>query len=561
MHYRLLIFISGFLLLSCHSTVQKKSVSIDAKNLINKTSPLSEKEILSWPIKDIVLDTIPGISLERAYSELLLPQKGDTIVIALIDMPVDINHPDLNPNIWRNADEIPNNSIDDDANGYIDDIQGWNFMGNPDGRNYVFMNYEYTRILKKYDYHPDRSNNTTQINFENPREHQIFQKAVAQFNERKEFATYRIKKTDSLNKKYWKQKQFILEQVQKDTFSMEDLNNLEKKYADSPEVLSTITAFKKNVSLGINDQWLKNALNQAEKRLEVMLGLDFDDRLVTGDDVTNPKDIHYGNSMVNHNLNVLDHGTRMAGVLVSSFESKKLEALMNHIKIMPLCVSGLGDENDKDMALAIRYAVDNGARVINISSGKYFSLNEDWVEDAIKYANENDVLVVASSGNRGVDLDDFENMKYPNDIDVNGNEFANNFIRVGSSGYVLDSTFVHPATNYGKTEVDIFAPGEKIRTTTAKKEAYTFSYGTSASAAMVSKVAAVVLIYYPSLTASELKEAILKSGIQYEVLIPKKEEEDNKEKTPFSALSKTGAVVNAYNAILLAEEKLNENKN
>ncbi|MEM8762538.1 MAG: S8 family serine peptidase [Bacteroidota bacterium] len=559
MNFRFLILIPALSVLCCQSPKKKESISIIPNQSVHKTNPFSEEEVLSWPVKDIVQDTVPGISLERAYSELLQHLNGETIVIALIDMPVDINHPKLNQNIWRNADEIPNNSIDDDANGYVDDIQGWNFMGNPDGRNYVFMNYEYTRILKKYDYNPDRSNDTTQINFENPREYQIFQKAVAQFNERKEFATYRIKKTDSLNEKYWKQKQFILEQIHKDTFSMEDLNNLEKKYADSPEVLSNITAFKKNVSLGINDQWLKNALVQAEKRLEVMLGLDFNDRLVTGDDVTNPKDIQYGNPIVNHNLNVLDHGTRMAGVLVSSFESKKLENLMNHIKIMPLCVSGLGDENDKDIALAIRYAVDNGARVINISSGKYFTLNEDWVKDAIKYANENDVLVVASSGNRGVNLDDFENMKYPNDIDDDGNEFANNFVRVGSSGYVLDSTFVHPATNYGKTEVDIFAPGEKIRTTTAKKVGYTFSYGTSASAAMVSKVAAIVLSYYPSLTASELKEVILKSGIQYEVSIPKKGDNDGKEeKTPFSTLSKTGAVVNAYNAILLAEETLEE---
>ncbi len=297
-----------------------------------------------------------------------------------------------------------------------------------------------------------------------------------------------------------------------DSFSKSNLDSLKKGYQKNNKLLDLIQTFEDFINNNIDDDWvIRNNLTSSE-RLNKLLNFDYDERSIIGDS-QGLNDSGYGNKIINHNLDLLHHGTLMAGILTSNFDEGSLTNLTNNIKIMPLCVSALGDERDKDIAMAIRYAVDNGAKVINISSGKYFSLNEDWVHEAILYAEAKDVLIVASSGNRGLNIDLKDVYKYPSDIDSTGTEISNNFIRVGSSNYTLDSTIVHPATNYGKKEVDIFAPGEEIFTTSTQVEKYGYTSGTSGATAIVSKISALVFSYYPNLSAGQLKDILLMSGV------------------------------------------------
>lgn len=214
---------------------------------------------------------------------------------------------------------------------------------------------------------------------------------------------------------------------------------------------------------------------------------------------------------------------------------------------MPLSISAFGDEHDKDISLAIRYAVDNGAKVINMSFGKEFSLYKEWVFDAIKYADKNNVLIVSSAGNDGRNLNTSE--VYPNDSDINQNEVADNFLLVGASNYNINSKMVPRFSNYGSNNVDVFAPGRKTYSTSAKKEKYeTVAGGTSTSSAITSGVAALLRSHYPNLTASQIKHILMDSGVKYTFPVKIRDT-----LLPFNKLSKSGKIINAYNALIMAD--------
>jgi len=231
---------------------------------------------------------------------------------------------------------------------------------------------------------------------------------------------------------------------------------------------------------------------------------------------------------------------------------------------MPLCISSYGDENDKDISLAIKYAVKNGASVINISSGKKFSLREKWVIDALEYANSNNVLVTTSAGNDYTNLDNPKNYNYPNDTDENGVEIVDNLIKVGASTRFLSDSIFNYASNYGKKEVDVFAPGHDIFTSSSqnKNQKYKFVSGTSFARPVVSGIAALIFSYYPSITASEVKRIIMDSGVEYTFPVKTPTKEDKNRTTPFNELSKSGKIVNAYNALIMADSisKISNNR-
>ncbi len=520
-----------------------------------KAQNLSKDEIKNWLIKDIYNDTIPGISLLRAESELLKNKKGDTVIVALIDMPLDVNHQELQKHIWSNKGEIANNSIDDDGNGFIDDINGWNFLGNSNGENVVFMNYEYTRILRAHEKLANKNESNLTISSQ-------YDRAKIAYEERMAYAKEDLENARMAYSFYFGTKKSLLPYISKKNISITKLDSLLEANPENENLVNSIETYKMFIDEEVDDAYINEITLMAEKRLNVLLNLEYVERKITGDDSNEIDDKSYGNNMVAHNLELMNHATLMAGILVSTYGEKELERVMNNIKIMPLCISGFGDEHDKDISLAIRYAVDNGADIVNISSGKSFSLHENWVHDAIKYAGSKNVLIVTSSGNSGHDLDSDNVFNYPNDQDtLNNSEISNNFIRVGSSNYKLDSTFVHSATNYGKTEVDIFAPGEEIYTSSAKKEKYIFTSGTSASAVVVSKTAAIVKSYFPQLTVSQLKDILLQTGIEYNIPVSMKDSSGERISIPFNELSKSGKVVNIYNALQLAEVLVENNRN
>ncbi len=226
---------------------------------------------------------------------------------------------------------------------------------------------------------------------------------------------------------------------------------------------------------------------------------------------------------------------------------------------MPLRVSAYGSEHDKDIALAIRYAVDHGARVINMSFGKRFSMYKDWVDDAIKYAENKDVLIVKSAGNDQFNTDILENTKYPNDYN-NGLEFSNNYITVGGTSYGLNEKLLYNRSNYGKETVDIFAPGYGLIGLRPNNNVSTNLKGTSFSTSIVSGITALIRSYYPSLTAAEVKQILMDSSVKYDILVDVPTKENPDQQLPFSELSKSGGIVNAYNAILMAEAYVKKKK-
>jgi subtilisin family serine protease len=309
-------------------------------------------------------------------------------------------------------------------------------------------------------------------------------------------------------------------------------------------------------SYGITESQIFEEKIKSEERINKLLNLDYNERKEIGDDETDLNDVNYGNNIVNSNVKRMNHGTGMAGV-IAAVRSNSIgsKGISDKIKIMPIIISAFGDEHDKDMALAIRYAADNGAKVINISSGKYFSLRKEWVESAISYAEAKNVLIVNSAGNDNLELTLKGDLTYPNDSKLDGSAISNNFIKVGASSYDL-SKLKGSSSNYGYAEVDMFAPGVDIYTLDSTTGGYKTISGTSSAAALTSGIAALIWSYYPSLNASEVKYILINSGIRYENIVSIETKDKKIISEKFQNLSKNGKILNAYFALKLAE-KLN----
>mgnify|MGYP001803461113 CR=1 FL=1 len=270
------------------------------------------------------------------------------------------------------------------------------------------------------------------------------------------------------------------------------------------------------------------------------INVDFNERTILNEDSNDILDTDYGNNNVSGNIHRYSHATKVAGIIKEDF-----------IKLMPLAIASQGDTHDKDIALAIRYAVDNGANIINMSFGKFYSLHKEWVFEALKYAENRNVLIVSSAGNKSYNLNEINNY-YPNDNINNGEEIADNFLLVGVSSAFPNENLFASYSNYGDIDVDTFAPGEEVYTLLPKNK-YEYDGGTSLAAAITSKVAALILSYYPNLTASQVKHIIMDSGVEYTFPVKTATREDKNKMTPFNELSKSGKIVNAYNALIMAD--------
>lgn len=527
---------------------------------------LTPLEMQTWYEKDYALDTIPGISLNKWYNENKKKPKSKNIIVAVIDTQIDINHEDLQGQLWTNNKEIPNNGIDDDKNGYIDDINGWSFTGTKSGGYVVWNRYEYVRIVQEWG--PLFKNKTeSQIEPENLYKYNEYNRALKKLAEKDKYSKNWLKSLNHSVAIYPLVKDTLKYFFPKEDYTYKQLDSMYNKYKindktykqrrdDNDKDLSSLILYM-IANLEGDEKTLediKDKRTQLDSVVNKNLNIDYNERLLIGD---NPNILEkgYGNNNVSNNKAghrpIQDHCTKMAGVIGANRENNiGIKGMVQNVKIMPLNISPSGDEHDKDITMAIRYAVDNGAKIINMSFSKQFSLHKKWVKDALKYAEVHNVLLVRSAGNESNDLDKI--IYYPTDTNLDDSkEFCSNFIIVGSVTRKLDSTFVSDFSNYGKQNVDLFAPGDDIYTT-ASENSYKFDSGTSMSVPMVSGAAALIWSYYPNFTAVQVKEIILDSGTAYnlEVKVPGTE---NK-KVPFSELSKSGKVLNVYNAMLLAEK-------
>ncbi|CAM1341203.1 S8 family serine peptidase [Tenacibaculum amylolyticum] len=538
----ILLLLSILCIFSCKTTKNYTSITLSSKaSLVTKKTQLKSKK--NWHLKDIETDTLPGISLNRSYATILKNKRGKDIIIAVIDTEVDIHHKDLQNTIWVNESEIPNNGIDDDKNGYIDDVYGWNFLGNKKGENNRFINFEYTRILKQTS--KDFKNLTPKdAVLKNEKKLQLHNRAKEAYDKRMQIDSAGKANYDKLYTLYFEAKNKIYPYLKERVFNQKSVDSLKKL---KPEGINDFHFFIWSDCLknNINDALVTKYRDNANERINKMLNLAYNDRSIQGDNENDISDTDYGNNNVSGNIDFLEHGTKMAGIIANITKNTT-------IKIMPIAISAYGDENDKDIALAIRYAVDNNAKVINMSFGKEFSTHKKWVDDAIKYAEKNNVLIVSSAGNFGNNLN-IESHYYPNDRGEKDSNISDNFLLIGASTYTLNKKLKAKNSNYGNIDVDLFAPGTNIFTTNTQNR-NTFSGGTSSAAAITSGVAALLYAYYPSLNASQIKSILMNSGIAYTIPVSTPEKDDKSKLTPFNQLSKSGKILNAYNAFIMAEK-------
>lgn len=523
-----------FLLFSLITFAQQPTID-STKNSINH----------NWYNKSASKDSIYGAEVDRSYQELLKNKTSTTIIVAVIDGGIDITHEDLKNNIWVNKKEIPNNNIDDDENGYIDDIHGWNFLGNANGENITYENLEVTRIYREYK---DKYENVDPKNLsENEKiKYDLYKKAKSVYTKKKNEALISQKQLNTFEERY--KESIIKLEWYLDTNVITDAA-LNKIQSDDKVLMKHVNFLK---YLYLNDfsvDYLKEMKEYTSTELDYHYNINFKPREIIGDD---PEEINtpYGNNNV-YGPDA-DHGTFVAGIIAAERNNIGIDGIALDVKIMALKVVPDGDERDKDIAKAIRYAVDNGARIINMSFGKELSPQKQLVDEAILYAEKKGVLLIHAAGNDGNNIDKVK--QYPTK-NITEDYQASNWITVGASSMYKDFDFAADFTNYSKHMVDIFAPGVNIKSL-APESKYDSGDGTSFSAPVVSGVAALVLSYYPELTYLELKNIILNSASQYpKVKVYKPSEYAKKrKKTKFGKLSLTGGIVNAYKALQMSEE-------
>ena len=525
-----LSFSASLFLVGCGSTslVSTPVENIDAIPL--KVSELTETEKKNWGHLDLVNDTIPGMSVDRAYAEIIKNKKGKTIVVAVLDSGMDLDHEDIKNVLWTNKDEIPNNGKDDDGNGYVDDIHGYNFLG--DSYN---EQLEYVRMLRLNIGNPsDRAKARLLLDEEYPKALQNKQQYEQIFQV--------VKASDKA----------VKEELGKETYTKEDLLSIEPKtpqMEQSIAVLSQMFAYGDTIAEVMEE--LEEGITYFSDQVNYNLNKDFNGRIPVGDDPYDIMDVPHGNGNPKNQVDTESHGTHVAGIIAAQRNNGKgVNGVAQNVEIMSIRAVPNGDEYDKDIALGIRYAVDNGASIINCSFGKAFSPEAKWVYDAIQYAASRDVLIVHAAGNDGEDLDNPENPNYPNDHRFGNTEFVDNVITVGALTSSYGSEMVATFSNYGKQNVDVFAPGDKIYSTMPNND-YEFQGGTSMAAPAVAGVAALIRSYYPNLSASQTKNIIMQSGLKTKASVIVAGDESNA--TTFDKISRTGKMVNAYNALILAD--------
>ena len=506
----------------------------------------------NWFNLDPGADGVAGVSTERVYRDLLAGKQGQTVVVAIIDSGVDPEHEDLKDVMWVNEDEIPGNGIDDDGNGYVDDIHGWNFIGGKDGRNVGPDSYEASRVYAKLR-----------------REWAGRDTVKLSKRERREFERYKTVRDLVEGKRATMQRRLgeyegMLQGLQRLQAELGDEFTLEQLAAYEPanemeegavKLLSRVMAG--GASAADVAEQLEGAVEYFGNAANYGWNPDFDPRAdIVKDNYADSYEIGYGNNDVKGPD--ASHGTHVAGIVAAiRGNGVGMDGVADNVRIMSLRAVPDGDERDKDVANAIRYAADNGASVINMSFGKGYSWDKEAVDKAVKYAEKKDVLLVHAAGNSSENTDVSDN--FPVDtyerkgpLKFLKKKSPDNWLEIGALSWKPGEDAVARFSNYGKTNVDIFSPGVDIYSTTPDQGYDSFS-GTSMASPVTAGVAAVLRSYFPELDAEDVKEIILDSGTPQQGRMVKLPGSD--ELVPFESLSVTGKTVNAYDAVRLAQRR------
>ena len=511
----------------------------------------------TWYLEDSATDHVDGISLDRAY-ELLKGKKSSPVIVAVIDSGVDTTHEDLKKILWVNKKEIPGNGIDDDHNGYVDDVHGWNFLGNKDGTNLGKASDERSRVYYKYkDQFDGKTIDTTTLTADQKWLYSEWQKAAAEMTISSD-EQMEVMMLDALDKTLRKQDSILQIDLGKKEYSLSDLENTEPNTARGKQAKTSFLNILKMEQVDssttnkaiLSD--LEEYLDSKRSALENKTTAPPDYRAQTiKDNYYDINDKFYGNNDIMGPD--ADHGTHVTGIIGAQRNNNiGIDGIADNVQVMMIRAVPDGDEYDKDIALAIKYAVDNGAKVINMSFGKGFSPEKKWVDEAVKYAEDNDVLLVHAAGNESNNIDSTDNFPNPNFLYIK--DAPKNFITVGAYGdpKVNDGKFIAYFSNYGKNSVDVFAPGVKIYSTVP--HSYTYHDGTSMASPVVTGVAALIRSYYPQLSAEQVKYAITNSVSHYSNEVNKPVRDDYTAVIPvdMSELAINPGFLNAASAVQVA---------
>lgn len=516
-----------------------------------------------WHLQDPSAAGAWGISLDKAY-EFVKGKKSKTVIVAVLDGGIDTAQEDLKEILWRNPKEIAGNGKDDDKNGYVDDVNGWNFLGGKDGKSVTKTSLERDRVYYAYrSKYEGKPIDKATLSKEELYQYEMWSKAKEELFKGESLSSLELVfmrkaytnllKADSILQGAMRKPVFTGKELEQFAAPTEKIKMSQMAMLDLMQANNMTDITNKDFMDGFK-QYLDLEQDKADAKEKAPPA--YRENIVK-DNYSDFDDRYYGNGnlYVPNNLSSM-HGTHVAGIIAAQRNNKKgMDGVADNVKIMSVRVVPDGDEYDKDVALGIRYAVDNGAQVINMSFGKYFSPEKKWVDEAVKYAESKGVLLISAAGNENFNADSM--IHFPNNILLDGT-VAKNWITVGASSdmtipQVHDgvpyNSIVAYFSNYGKS-VDVFAPGMNIYST-VPENGYENQQGTSMASPVVAGIAALILEYYPNLSAEQVKYCIEKSAIvppsSLKVIKPGTDKE-----TAITELAKTGGIVNAYEALKLA---------
>ena len=523
--------------MSSNKKLNKMLKNIIAGLFITTSVFAQKKTPDNWQLLSPVTDNVYGAGVENAY-KTLAGKKTKTVIVAVIDSGTDIEQEDLKDDIWTNPGEIPDNGIDDDKNGYIDDVHGWSFLGGKNGD----INYEATELARIFQRLNKKYKDADTTKLIGP--------------EVKEFAEYKKIKVDFLKDENDKERQLMgiqlfsdfLDRAKKQNNGVLSKDGLKKYIPENKTDEKIKKRMKFLFMLGVKPEELDGQIAEGRKSIENMIkynnmNADSIREYIVGDNINNVNERYYGCNRV-QGPDAL-HGTHVSGIIAAVRNNNiGINGIATDVKIMPVRAVPNGDERDKDIANAIRYAVDNGAKIINMSFGKYYSPDKKTVDDAVQYALSKDVLFVHAAGNDSKNSD--QEISFPNRELLSGT-IVPNWIEVGASSYKKGKHLIGSFSNYGKLKVDLFAPGVDIYSTIPNNK-YTTESGTSMASPATAGVAALIKSYFPELTAEEIKAVLMESVVHYKrkVIMPG----TKRDKVKMKELCISGGFVNANNAAI-----------
>lgn len=533
------------LILSLAITATVSGVSYSQSPAV-KDIAVEKNPAFNWFNLDADRDHAIGISTEKTYAELLKNRKPQRVIVAVIDGGVDTSHEDLAGLIWQNKKEIAGNGIDDDHNGYADDVHGWDFIGGKNRTTVHFDTQEVTRLVASLE-PVYREKDPDKLNASQKAEYSTYLRAKKEYNSSvakndEQLAYYQRLYTFMTDADAVVKRGMNIKVV--DSISLKSYHGTDEKVKAAAAVLLRLYQYGfKNMESALAE--LKSGVDHFQEAKNYGLNLTFNPRSIVGDNYADLTQRSYGNNDVT-GPDAL-HGTHVSGIIAANrLNSLGIKGIADNVFIMPVRAVPDGDERDKDIANAIRYATDNGAQIINMSFGKGFSPNKAAVDLAVKYAESKGVLLVHAAGNESANKDSIVN--FPTRL-YNDGSLAVNWIEVGASGRNNDENLAASFSNYGKKTVDVFAPGVDILSTVPKPVNYKTESGTSMAAPVITGLAAVLKEYFPELTAVDIKTIIMQSAVKYHTMVLRP---GSKDLVKFDDLSITGGVANLYQAVKMA---------